>query len=794
MGGVSSVPVMANNNGFMASSSLTGMGALTAQQQKLQQQQQKKQKEEVRKLSNTVNSQVIVPVRSNSFVDPRSLTSPVPLNPQNFDNLRQMEEGNYRKAQELNNSRFTESVLRASTELRKLATDIVNLRRQLEDNIRTMERGMITDAFTTKEFVLNSKGNFLTIEEQQDLARSRANNETTTRVNEFEDKILQKEREINASADAIPKLQKQINNLFEKANIQPPESMEGEALTKWLEASTSLDNNARLALTELTKALSTAEQVLATTPVYVEAMKKNRDEVMQVRQLRADVAGRQAGIQATREVYSGLASINDMIGNAMIQSRGRDYNMGFAYRRVGAINTLKAEREDLLNPDLMAQRVANANRLNPDNQITIEQYRKAIESGLANRERQLMFDTSGYNEMKTEFTQLADMMNSIGGQLNQRGDVAKGNWLTNSGQSMQVKIQSNDMRLEAKRLFDTGRLGDNTLATTKAKFDSLNQSIDNFEKNALAKMMVDNNYIVSGLVEPFKTAINGVATIMIDKSKSFWEKLNDVASNALTSIANHFANNFSTAVTTWFTEWLSRLIPVGLNQTTEALDLATARSLSLAGIEFNTAATNFNMASQNFLLSSQQAVSGNGGGGLLSSLFGGFSGGVNPSSFLNASSFSFAEGIKLTPFANFAKGGMVDEIQNFAKGGMVEQAKRALAKERAMGGGKAILSALTVGEYVIPKNPSKDDIAQAYANVPMLRNMQIENYAKGGMVGKTTAMGGITTNNNSKMETRDNSFVSNIYVTANDASSFRKTRYQIEMEEQSRMSRNARRF
>jgi len=142
---------------------------------------------------------------------------------------------------------------------------------------------------------------------------------------------------------------------------------------------------------------------------------------------------------------------------------------------------------------------------------------------------------------------------------------------------------------------------------------------------------------------------------------------------------------------------------------------------------------------------------------------------------------------------NLFNGGKVNDVANYAYGGLVEQAQQALARERLMGGGKAVLSALTVGEYVIPKNPSKQDIAKAYAHVPMLRNMQIENYARGGMVGSSAKVGNITTNN-SRMESRDSSFVSNIYVNANDASSFRKTRYQLEMEENTRMARASRRF
>ena len=137
---------------------------------------------------------------------------------------------------------------------------------------------------------------------------------------------------------------------------------------------------------------------------------------------------------------------------------------------------------------------------------------------------------------------------------------------------------------------------------------------------------------------------------------------------------------------------------------------------------------------------------------------------------------------------------MVERVRNYAKGGMVEQVQQALHREKMLGGGEPVLAALTKGEYVIPKNPSENDIMKMYANVPMARNLKMENYANGGLVGQKSNLSSNISTNNSRVDNRDSSFVSNIYVTSQDATSFRKTKYQIETEENARLARAARRY
>ena len=718
----------------------------------------------------------------------------------------------------------------------QLINQIANLNYQFKDKAIQLERAINADNLAVLDFSLMAKG-FNTLEESLTVGRLKAIQEFDSKVNQIVDSSRALEKEIIVTKENLEELSKiGIRKVLEQWNIKPPSDLEGNQLIEF-----ALTNNRNSLSEEQVKILLGYQQSLVDSQNLLDVANKkitqnnkllddldnNKETFLNTQETRINTEG-------MKKLNSSISSLSNFVGSSLTQkgTTGEQKSIGLAFTRIAKMASLNNEVADLTNPINMAELVANSG-----GSLTTDDILKLVNQAQQQAQRTIMFETSGYNEMKTEFGQLADMMNSIGGQLNQRGDLLRGNWLTSNAQAIQTKIQVSDMKLGLQELFKSGRLGDVNTDETKARFNSLNASIEQFEKNSLAKLAVDNNFVVSGLVDPMKTAITGLATIMIDKSKSFWEKVNDIMTNFLTSIANHFANNFSTAVTTWITEKLAQWMNWGVNTGTESLDIATATALNSAGIKLDASTFMLDEASRSQTLAAwelaqaaaklnasigvQQKTGGGGiGSSILQSAIGAFMqpiaslgfGAIVPDTgalsntlgtsvpsvadyttgFTAGGSYSIAEGVNIKGWGNYAKGGLVD-IENFAKGGLVEQAQKALAKERMLGGGKAILSALTVGEYVVPKNPNRKDIANLYANVPMARNMQIENYAKGGMVGKASSMGSMVANN-SRIETKDNSFVSNIYVNANDAGSFRKTRYQLEMEENARLARSARRF
>ena len=127
---------------------------------------------------------------------------------------------------------------------------------------------------------------------------------------------------------------------------------------------------------------------------------------------------------------------------------------------------------------------------------------------------------------------------------------------------------------------------------------------------------------------------------------------------------------------------------------------------------------------------------------------------------------------------------------NFARGGAIEKAMRREFIES--GGRKPVLAVLNEGEYIVPANPSRTDIARLVASVPAIRrNDTIENYAKGGYLGNSINM-----NSNEPKNTNiiTQNYVNNIYIKADNPEKYRQTEYEINRRHNQNLKRQARRF
>ena len=188
---------------------------------------------------------------------------------------------------------------------------------------------------------------------------------------------------------------------------------------------------------------------------------------------------------------------------------------------------------------------------------------------------------------------------------------------------------------------------------------------------------------------------------------------------------------------------------------------------------------------QNFTQSLQQATlalasfTASLGGGMLPGMsllpkLAGFGGGAASAgmSLVNAIAGGFTGSLPIPKL--FFNGGMVDDkIQNLALGGVAGDPLReigqnaivALNREKALGGGKPVLAALTAGEVVVPRSQGPKYLAfeRAYqVNGLMAEAKQINNYALGGRVGdvgraSTVSYGGntMTVVNNTNVSIKD---------------------------------------
>jgi hypothetical protein len=155
-------------------------------------------------------------------------------------------------------------------------------------------------------------------------------------------------------------------------------------------------------------------------------------------------------------------------------------------------------------------------------------------------------------------------------------------------------------------------------------------------------------------------------------------------------------------------------------------------------------------------------------GNLAGATIGAFTGGMAPLPAIN----KFDGGMVEEPVQNLAMGGPVkDLVQNLAMGGMATEiglnAIVALKREKAMGGGKPVLAALTAGEYVVPRNKVPEYLAferDRQMGGLLAEAKQIRNFATGGMVGTVSTVnkptyGGrsVVVNNNTtvKVESRN---------------------------------------
>lgn len=326
-----------------------------------------------------------------------------------------------------------------------------------------------------------------------------------------------------------------------------------------------------------------------------------------------------------------------------------------------------------------------------------------------------------------------------------------------------------------------------------SEFKLLKEGMLDFAENEVKRLKVQFSSL-KNVVTPLESAVQGLATILLDQSKGLGEKLGSIFTSFFTEIATNFAQDFSKQATDWIMGGLVDLLPGLVPQESLGIDvfqqsglqsitasnalLSASGQLALSANQLVLAATRLSMPS--FQPSFQSSY--------------GLGESVLPS-FMDITSQGVASGIGSLFSSGLGDMFSMDSITGFglsplpfAKGGAIGQINKTMRTERALSGHKARLIVANDGEYIIPADPTKQDIQRAMGSIPELRDYHnLMAYSQGGYIGNSNSTNTNGDNRQYQSSVNNNNTTNiNVYSSSPDP---RKTARQLQYEMKINQSR-----